>query len=371
MASRQKTVHSMNPTSLIENILKQKIHRSPYWKEYCFALTSATLTERAMEIRCFGGTYGGNKKPCDFMCLLLAMLQIQPEHDIVVEYIKNDDYIYVRLLGAVYMRLTGKAIDIFQYLEPLYYDYRKCYYRTSTGFEIVHVDEVIDILLTTDYYLEISLPYLQKRWVLEEQGILQPRQTLIQEEFEEYLEEENKKAELDRLETENKIKQLRKNKNKKRDYSSDEDDFSDNDKDYDRHHSRDRHRSSRHSSSSSRHRDRDRDRHNSSRHSSRSSRHRDRDNDRHSSSRHKRKSRYDDDDDYYDSHKKSKKKYYYSSKKKNKYSNDDDDYYSEDEDLKDKRKPKKQKTGNEESLSIEETNKIRQSLGLPLLKVKK
>lgn len=32
---------------------------------------------------------------------------------------------YVRALGAMYMRLTGTAMDCYKYLEPLYYDYRK------------------------------------------------------------------------------------------------------------------------------------------------------------------------------------------------------------------------------------------------------
>ena len=32
---------------------------------------------------------------------------------------------YVRALGAIYMRLTGTSLDCYQYLEPLYLDYRK------------------------------------------------------------------------------------------------------------------------------------------------------------------------------------------------------------------------------------------------------
>ncbi len=57
-----------------------------------------------------GGTYGGARSPTPFMCLLLKMLQLQPEKDIVVEFIINDDYKYVRILGAMYLRLTGKAV---------------------------------------------------------------------------------------------------------------------------------------------------------------------------------------------------------------------------------------------------------------------
>ncbi len=33
------------------------------------------------------------------MCLMLKLLQLQPEKEIIVEFIKNEDYKYVRILG--------------------------------------------------------------------------------------------------------------------------------------------------------------------------------------------------------------------------------------------------------------------------------
>ena len=50
------------------------------------------LVDKAMSLNYIGGTYGGNTKPTPFLCLVLKMLQIQPEKDIVVEFIKNEDY---------------------------------------------------------------------------------------------------------------------------------------------------------------------------------------------------------------------------------------------------------------------------------------
>ena len=47
-----------------------------------------TKTEEKMSIL----RYGGNKKPSKFICLVLKMLQIQPEKEIVVEFIKNEEY---------------------------------------------------------------------------------------------------------------------------------------------------------------------------------------------------------------------------------------------------------------------------------------
>ncbi|CAB1450541.1 unnamed protein product [Pleuronectes platessa] len=54
-------------------------------------------------------------------------------------FIKNEDFKYVRLLGAMYMRLTGTAADCYKYLEPLYNDYRKIKSQNRNGeFELMH-----------------------------------------------------------------------------------------------------------------------------------------------------------------------------------------------------------------------------------------
>ena len=63
------------------------------------------------------------------------------------------------------MRLVGKPMEIFQYLEPLYNDYRKIARRTALGFELLHIDEFVDELLTSDFSCNVSLPHLPKRLV--------------------------------------------------------------------------------------------------------------------------------------------------------------------------------------------------------------
>lgn len=50
------------------------------------------VVDKAMELRYVGGVFGGNIKPTPFICLTLKMLQIQPEKDIIVEFIKNEDF---------------------------------------------------------------------------------------------------------------------------------------------------------------------------------------------------------------------------------------------------------------------------------------
>ena len=57
------SVHGTNPQNLVEKITRLKIYSSLYWKEYCFGLTAEALVDRAMDLKYFGGTYGGMNKP--------------------------------------------------------------------------------------------------------------------------------------------------------------------------------------------------------------------------------------------------------------------------------------------------------------------
>lgn len=137
-----KSVRGTNPQYLVEKIIRTRAYDTRYWKEECFALTglfyshglgyctilwvnfyhsknghvvysahidsyssnllnrdqeinmnfqfSAELVvDKGMEMRFIGGTYGGNLKITPFMCLLLKMLQIQPDRDIIIEFIKQ------------------------------------------------------------------------------------------------------------------------------------------------------------------------------------------------------------------------------------------------------------------------------------------
>lgn len=87
-----------------------KIYSSLYWKEHCFGLTAESLVDKAVQIRDLGGTFGGAKKPTNFMCLILKLLQLQPDKEIITEFIKNDDYKYVRILGKAQ---TGYILPCF------------------------------------------------------------------------------------------------------------------------------------------------------------------------------------------------------------------------------------------------------------------
>ncbi|XP_059120199.1 pre-mRNA-splicing factor 38A-like [Peromyscus eremicus] len=195
------SIHGTNPQYLVEKIIRTRIYESKYWKEECFGLTAELVVDKAMELKFVGGVYGGNIKPTPFLCLTLKMLQIQPEKDIIVEFIKNEDFKYVRMLGALYMRLTGTAMDCYKYLEPLYNDYRKIKSQNRNGeFELMHVDEFIDELLHSERVCDIILPRLQKRYVLEEGEQLEARVSALEEDMDDVESSEEEEEEDEKLE---------------------------------------------------------------------------------------------------------------------------------------------------------------------------
>lgn len=223
--------------------MRTKIYQHTFWKEQCFGLTAETLVDKAMELDHVGGTFGGNRKPTPFLCLILKMLQIQPEKEIVVEFIKNDDYKYVRILGAFYLRLTGSDVDVYRYLEPLYNDYRKVRQKLADGrFSLTHVDEVIEELLTKDYSCDIAMPRLKKRWTLEQNGSLEPRKSVLEDDFEEEEEKEENEGMADGSEDEK--DHHRRSPERERDRDRDRDRRRDShrhrDRDYDRDYDMDR-----------------------------------------------------------------------------------------------------------------------------------
>lgn len=174
-----QSAHARDATILVEKISRLKIFDCAYWKQYCFGLTSVTLLDRAIELKFYGGMYGGSGRPSPFICLLLKMLQLRPDMDIVLEFILQEDYKYIRVLGMFYLRLTGKAEHIYRTLEPLYADRRKLAFRGTGGWEVRHVDEFVDDLLNEELCCDIAMPYLLPRHILQERGDLVPRESAL------------------------------------------------------------------------------------------------------------------------------------------------------------------------------------------------
>ncbi|XP_058150635.1 pre-mRNA-splicing factor 38A-like [Dasypus novemcinctus] len=111
------------------------------------------------------------------------------------------EFKFVCMLGALYTRLTGTAIDCYKYLEPLYNDYQKIKSQNQNGeFEQKHVDEFIDELLHSERVCDIILPRLQKCFVLEEAVQLEPRVSALEEDMDDMESSEEEKEEDEKLE---------------------------------------------------------------------------------------------------------------------------------------------------------------------------
>ena len=53
--------------------------------------SAESLIDLAIKLQSIGGVYG-NQKPTEFLCLLLKLLQIQPEKEILLEYLQADEF---------------------------------------------------------------------------------------------------------------------------------------------------------------------------------------------------------------------------------------------------------------------------------------
>lgn len=176
------TIHGVPPPFLIEKITRDRIFESLYYKGQCMRLTAATLLDRTIELRYIGGTYLGTR-PTEFICLIFKFLQLAPEPEIVLHYLHDGEFKYLRALAALYIRLTFKPKDIYLSLEPLLTDYRKLRIRNQNGFRIELMDEYIDRLLTEPRVFDIALPNLLTRTQLEDLDELEPRESVLQAEL--------------------------------------------------------------------------------------------------------------------------------------------------------------------------------------------
>jgi len=113
------------------------------------------------------------------MCLLLKLLQIQPEKEILIEYLRAEEFKYLRALAAIYIRMTFSAVEVYEILEPLLKDYRKIRLRSMAGYTLTFMDEFVDQLLNEERVCDTIMPRIAKREILEENGDIGPRKSLL------------------------------------------------------------------------------------------------------------------------------------------------------------------------------------------------
>lgn len=102
---------------------------------------------------------------------------------------------YLRALAAMYIRMTFRAAEVYEILEPLMKDFRKIRYRNQSasffalsvllcsphtdGYHLTYMDEFVDSLLTEERVCDIILPRITKRDVLEDNGEIGPRKSRL------------------------------------------------------------------------------------------------------------------------------------------------------------------------------------------------
>ncbi|KAJ2723248.1 Pre-mRNA-splicing factor 38A [Coemansia sp. Benny D115] len=175
-------IHGTNPQYLIDKTYRQRIYDSLFWKEHCFGLTVTGVMEKAVDLTSIGGCFGSHNRPTEFICLVLKLLQLQPDRQMLDALVDQTDFKYLRALALVYFRLTERPVDIYTKLEPLYSDYRKLRFRDEDGsYSLLHMDELIDNLLCEKQVCSITLPHITERRRLEDIGELPPRLSPLEE----------------------------------------------------------------------------------------------------------------------------------------------------------------------------------------------
>ncbi|KAI4172470.1 MAG: hypothetical protein LQ343_003560 [Gyalolechia ehrenbergii] len=191
------TIHSTNPLHLLEKPVRDRITESYYWKEQCFALNAATICDKASQLTYIGGTYG-QQKPTPFLCLLFKLLQLLPEKEIVLLYLRQKEFKYLTALAAFYVRLTFEGKEVYRVLEPLLGDFRRLRRRTREGgWRLSWVDAFVDDLLVKDRVCATGLRKLPSRMVLEDLGQLEVRVSPLGEEIDEIDQEEEEEEQGD------------------------------------------------------------------------------------------------------------------------------------------------------------------------------
>jgi pre-mRNA-splicing factor 38A len=188
--------NGLNPATIMEKAVRERIVDSYFYKEQCFGVNEADIVDRVVEhVSFIGGVTGTVQKPTPFLCLAFKLLQLAPGDDILDEYLHygGEKFKYLRALAAFYIRLTRTDKDVYTKLEPFLEDRRKLRRKGRNGTSLTYMDEFVDDLLTKDRVCATSLWKMRKRDILEDLEILEPRVSPLGT-LEDLLEEEDEEA---------------------------------------------------------------------------------------------------------------------------------------------------------------------------------
>ncbi|KAI1190752.1 PRP38 family-domain-containing protein [Nemania serpens] len=170
--------NGLNPATIMEKAVRERIVDSYFWKEQCFGVNEADVVDRvAAHVSFIGGTYGDGQKPSPFLCLAFKLLQLAPGDDVLEEYLGygGEKFKYLRALACFYVRLTRRAEVVYRLLEPFLADGRKVRRRGRGPPRLSFVDEFVDELLVKERVCGTTLWQMPKREVLEDLEVLEAR----------------------------------------------------------------------------------------------------------------------------------------------------------------------------------------------------
>ncbi|APA11135.1 hypothetical protein SS1G_11323 [Sclerotinia sclerotiorum 1980 UF-70] len=170
--------NGLNPTTILEKPVRERIVDCYFWKDQCFALNEADIVSRVVShVTFIAGTYGDSQRPSPFLCLAFKLLQLGPSDEILQEYMGygGEKFKYLRALALFYWRMTRQAKDVFMVLEGYLDDRRKLRRKTRTGTTLTFMDQFVDDLLTKDRVCGTTLWKMPKREILEDLEVLEPR----------------------------------------------------------------------------------------------------------------------------------------------------------------------------------------------------
>jgi pre-mRNA-splicing factor 38A len=191
LARTKKKVHGVNPALLFEKILREKIQDAQYWFLKASRLEFYDILKECVDNVVVIGTYlnASKSKICMFIALLFRLIQLDITiSDDIVEWIIIGDhgYKYLTVLFMIYARLMWEDnVKLWTLLESKLKDYRKIRILENGVVRITYIDEISDDLLINNKFIDMTLPRIVNRWVLEDSGALEERESELMDEFEE------------------------------------------------------------------------------------------------------------------------------------------------------------------------------------------
>ncbi|KAI1328675.1 PRP38-domain-containing protein [Xylariaceae sp. FL0255] len=177
-SSARKAPNGLDPATIMEKAVVDRIVDSLFWKDQCFGVNEADIVDRVVaHVNYIGGVIGDSQRPSPFLCLAFKLLQLAPGDKVVREYLGygGEKFKYLRALACFYVRLTRKAEDVYKTLEPFLEDKRKVRRRARDSVRLGFVDEFVDDLLVKGRVCGTSLWTMPKRVDLEDRDVLEPR----------------------------------------------------------------------------------------------------------------------------------------------------------------------------------------------------